>query len=1019
MNTSQESANTGRTIGVVTDDYVDYQRSIIDIASGVFAKAGYRTVCFTGGSLQAPRSGQQNPAMANESYRLLERCDISGIVAFTAGLGRHVDLKTVMHFLDRFDVPVVSLGVLIDGVPSILAEEESGMRDLMVHVLSQADCQRVAYLRGVPTDVYSRAREALFRECMLENERQIDEALFPVGNYNESDAYNATCQLLTQHPDVDAIVAANDLMALSAARAALAMGFRVPDDIAITGFDDAREATQHSPALTTVRKPVSEIATASAEHLLELIADKSGRVSGGSPFMQTELKSVLVVRRSTPSSSDNKTQGVDRVCQELVSAMASRDLPGGVNVEDIAVALASALDSGTCQPLLACIEQLSKMRLDSVQTHWVRDLCQQIDNLATDYLAAEDRSDDVHVIRGVMAPLREALWTEALSREFEGHRLAEARSSLQVQLGACVRTEDMLSVLDDWLVNVSPERFYLVQYEQPAKTIPESARLLRVAHDGIVLPVSGVAFDTAQLLPTEQLQESWHTPLVFYPVFSGDYHHGYVLINAQGLEQRFIDDVLKSLGNAMQSQHLIHSLQSKAHILKATNDDLSQLALSDPVTGLANRRCYDLELRKTHERCSAELNDFSVVFLDLDGFKLINDTLGHESGDQLLLQVATRLEQTVHMLFGERALIARHAGDEFTLLAEHRDEMELRVLCATLLDVLRQPFELGSSRVSVTASLGYAIWPDDATDTSLLLRSADAAMYEAKMAGKNRFMRANVAMLESDKNSLKLAQDLRVALANNELTLHYQPRVDLETQQILGVEALMRWYVDTPDGPAVKASPAEFIPVAERAGLIVQLDNFALFEACRQAKAWVDAGTPLRMSINMSVIQLQQDDFVELVLEAISREKLDAGLLELEITESVMMSDVEANIRKLEQLRDHGVRLSIDDFGTGYSSLSYLKRLPVTCLKVDRAFIKDIDCEYGGGSVDAELVKSVVSVARSMKFSLVAEGIETDAQRKFSIAAGIDEGQGFYFAKPQPAHMISQLLDEDSQLRAA
>ena len=310
----------------------------------------------------------------------------------------------------------------------------------------------------------------------------------------------------------------------------------------------------------------------------------------------------------------------------------------------------------------------------------------------------------------------------------------------------------------------------------------------------------------------------------------------------------------------------------------------------------------------------------------------------------------------------------------------------------------------------MSASIGFACAPEDGTAPSDLLRAADAAMYDAKALGKSRFQRFRSNPRINGNRNLHLAQELRSALENKELVLHYQPRIDLATKQIRGVEALMRWFVDTPNGSKLKAGPHEFIPVAEHSGLIGQLDTFGLMEACRQAKLWSDEGTPIPVSVNVSVIQLQQENFVALVIHALRTHKLDTSLLELEITESATMTDVEQNILKLGALQELGVHISIDDFGTGHSSLSYLKRLPIDTLKIDRSFIMDITDGNDLDNPDVAIVRSVVAVAKAMKFGLVAEGIETPEQQQFLTALGCDEGQGYLFGKPQSAESIATLL---------
>lgn len=1014
MSQSSRAEGEGeRTIAVLTDAYVDYQRSIIDIATGIFAKAGYRTVCFAGGALNQPRKGQHNPAAGNEIYNLVEKCEIAGIVGFTGGLGRHVNLPTLTQFLHRFDVPAVSIGVAIEGIPSIVAEDNQGMRDIMAHLLAHKDRQKIAFLRGIPADRYSLERETVFRVSLSQARRAIDENLFPAGNYDPYDAYNAIRKLLERHPDVDAIVAANDLMALSAARAASSLGLRIPEDVAITGFDDSQEATEHSPALTTVRKPIVETAEAGALQLLELIDCRSQGLPTKTTDMVTKLSGKLVIRCSTPAPKVSSTRSLtDGLRHRLLQSMAGLDEPPGVDMESLADALEEWINSGSFVRLATCIESIKKNCIVRSKAHWVRDLCRQIESLSEEILQSQNRSEDLTIIRGIVAPLCESMWTELLAQEFEGHRVSQARASLQIQLGACTRLEDMLGVLDDWIANVKPRRFYLVKYDQAVASIPTHARLIRAAIDGLVTNYSTTIFETENLLPKEALRNTKLSQLIFYPVYANDQHHGYILIEALGLEQHHINEISLSLGNAMRGQYLIESLELQASALKRSNNELDRLAYYDTLTDLPNRRFFEQHVNITCEQDPTAKSTFAIAFLDLDGFKMVNDTLGHERGDQLLKLVASRIQTCVIQLVGKRGLVARLSGDEFTLFVNKADAQEMESICNVLLETLCNTYALGDHSISVTASIGYAVYPEDADKTAPLLRSADTAMYEAKASGKNRHTRTSKNLIFKDAIALNLAQDLRIALDNDELTLFFQPRIDLETQSLQSVEALARWFKPSANNKQLKAKPAEFIPAAEKSGLVTRLDTQMLSKACRQARIWVDAGTPLTVSINVSVIQLQQTNFVETVLDTLERYRLDAGLLELEITESAMMTDIENNILKLKRLRSQGVQISIDDFGTGYSSLSYLMQLPITCLKVDRSFIKDISSNDGNASFNATLMRAIVTVAKSMNCAVVAEGVETDAQKQFAVEAGFDQGQGYYFAKPLSAQAISALLEE-------
>jgi len=1007
---STTDSSNNKTIAILTDVYVDYQRSIVDAFSDALTAAGYRTLCFSGRELNAPEYLNQDFASCNEIYKLAGRADIDGIICLSGALGRHVEKSVIQEFIQGFDVPVVSFGIDVDGVPSVTNNDLSGMGDLMKHVLSNPSRQRLAFLRGFPTDIYSKQRESVFRGCLKAAGLTVDESLFITGNYDAFDSYSATYQLLERDPKVDGIIAANDVMALGAARAAAVLGFSVPDNIAITGFDNTKEATQNSPALTTVRQPIAEMVEQAVRVLLEQLETPHSTYSLRDAHKTTCLNSELIIRGSTSlteiDSLDESLADAQKVHHMLLDAMTGLNTPADIDLTLISHSLGDTLAHQT-ERLAETLGQIDVSPGDEDRLHWLHDLSRYIEDLTFDSLVEMGRVEDAMHIRGSLSTLREKIWTASLAHQFEMRRMEQARASLQLQIGSCTRLEDMSKVLDRWLAHVRPERFYLVHYDTPTPKVPEYARLIKVSHKGEAIDFNGSHFLTRDLLPSCPTHTTVADRLVLYPIHAGSEHFGFLLIDPIGVDLSNMNDAADSIGNAMRNQHLIMTLKQQTAALQDNNVELTKLANFDALTKLPNRRSFERSLVDAF----ASDSSFTLSFIDLDGFKLVNDTLGHENGDLLLQQVAERLKKSIQSHAEHRILVARLGGDEFTLLTQGLDKDSMANLAKSVLESLALPYELAGQKVNISGSLGYARYPEDATTTSTLLRAADAAMYAAKKRGKNRAHIFHSDLLQSDDQRLLLAQDMRDALDNNALTLYYQPRIDLANRRLSGVEALMRWIIETPEGNYHRAGPQEFIPVAEKSGLIARLDTFALVEACRQARAWADAGTPIPVSVNVSVLQLQQEDFIGLVERTLVRHRLDPSLLEIEITESASMADVENSIVKLGRLRELGVRISIDDFGTGHSSLSYLKRLPVDTIKIDRSFIADVTEDDSESSPDAAIIRSVAAFAKTMKFRLVAEGIETEAQQQFATALGCDEGQGYRFGHPQPAEDITALLE--------
>ncbi|HEU5163611.1 MAG TPA: EAL domain-containing protein [Thermoanaerobaculia bacterium] len=426
---------------------------------------------------------------------------------------------------------------------------------------------------------------------------------------------------------------------------------------------------------------------------------------------------------------------------------------------------------------------------------------------------------------------------------------------------------------------------------------------------------------------------------------------------------------------------------------------VEHIAYHDPLTGLPNRALFLDRLIVALAHASRHQHKVGILFLDLDRFKQINDSLGHTMGDHLLKGAAERIRAAVR----EEDTIARFGGDEFALLihilgrAEHAGKIARKIL-----DALAAPFTLGTREIFITGSVGIAIFPNDGVDAETLIRNADTAMYRAKHQGGDAYQFYTASMNSRALEMLELESGLRKALKNGEFALYYQPLIDIQSGGIYGLEALLRW--NNPDQGLVL--PDNFIPAAEVSGLIIPIGNWVLREACRQARFWQrQKGTDLVVSVNLSARQFAQADLAAQVREALEESHLQPRLLELEITETNVMQDVEKTARILRELKTIGVRIAIDDFGTGYSSLSYLKDFPVDTLKLDRSFVRDLIAPQ-----DAKIVSGVIAMAHSMSLTVMAEGVETLSQLDFLRANDCDKLQGFLFSRPLPPDSFDRYM---------
>ncbi|MCV6627955.1 MAG: EAL domain-containing protein, partial [Cellvibrionaceae bacterium] len=514
-----------------------------------------------------------------------------------------------------------------------------------------------------------------------------------------------------------------------------------------------------------------------------------------------------------------------------------------------------------------------------------------------------------------------------------------------------------------------------------------------------VLPPVAVACALFFLALLRPINRMIRQSRVMSSLIKGDYDSASRKLKRQKPNLLFTDEIDQLLEAENELSTQLDELQIQ---LAESNEELKNLAMSDNLTGLANRYRLEKEIKRHQRSHNRYGTAFALLFLDLDNFKRINDSLGHKAGDELLSIVSKRLKACVRAA----DVVGRLGGDEFCIVIDNlKAEAEAQKVAQHILNTLIMPIHLRGTEINISASIGIAVAPQDGLTSSELLQNADLAMYQAKALGRNKFCAFSKELTQRAARQLSLENELRNALANREFVLYFQPQVNIDNCQICGVETLIRW-----QHPSKGLQyPDQFIDTLEETGLIVPVGEWVLKESCRLLSSWIKAGIPpFKIAVNISARQFTDPGFFRSVEKNLSASGLPSEYLELEITESMVMGNIEDSSELLQQLRGLGVTLSIDDFGTGYSSLSYLKTLPVDILKVDRSFVMDIPHSQS----DMEITAAIIAMAHKLQLKVVAEGIENPEQHEFLKQNGCDYGQGYMFAKPLSQQALLKRLHQ-------
>ena len=995
-------------VAVISETYSEYHKPILTHLSRYLADAGFGTLCVSGfgkAMRGEPVSGVQ--LLDARNHRELDDFDIAGHIVLTGSVMhamREEDRATLFNALSY--LPTISMGVEIPDVTSVVHQQEATMRALMEHMTEDPSRKRFVFLRGFARNADSQLRESIFRHSLAQKSIAVDESLIIDGDFAVGKAYSAMCDLLKSGMRFDAVVAANDVMAGSAIRALNEFGLSVPEDVIVSGFDGSPEAVTIHPPLTTVRQDNRIISQQVVE---EFIRELKAFKTGGDCSERGRCTGVdcdLIIRSSTMGS---RLQGVNQTDPAFEKSLpgarlaaiheylivAYSQVPVESNAFELRLidAIIETLSNGSDALPRVIAEALRDYPASGDTMEWWR-FTYRLLALAADIFPADllhESALAMHV--KTLASISSALWSVRMRVEFKQEAARQALDSVLLDLASTSSEAAIFEVLERGFRALNISCVWVRLYDSVAVTQENS--------DVVFAMVGGERqnIDEERLrdftVPEKFIGRYPEKLFVHYPLQVGDTELGYLVVDPSDLILLKLEAIAAGISQAFRHCWQIADLEVKARGLREINDSLSTLARFDSLTNLPNRKQFHEFLDSSFEYAKETGTEFGLLFFDLDGFKRINDTLGHSAGDHLLRIMANRVSHILR--HGDK--LCRLGGDEFTVIVSDRlNEGVCEKIANRILEAVSKPCTLGNQVVNVSASIGIATYPDHGEDLEALVRNADTAMYHAKSNGKNCVAWYTKELNSEAISQLKLDQDMRIALADDMFQMHYQPRICLKGDTLIGFEALMRWQGENSDKQI--AEPGQFIPVAEQTGFISDLENFALRAVCEQASIWYQQGFRCRTAINLSAKRLQEATIVDEILGTIAEHRLSPEYLEFEVTESAMMTDIDGTIRKLNDLRKAGIFLSIDDFGTGYSSMNYLKQLPVTSLKIDRSFLVDITDENSLNSADASIVRAVVALGKSLDFLTVAEGVENEGQLNFLKLLGCDEAQGYFYSPP-------------------
>jgi len=919
-----------------------------------------------------------------------------------------------LEILGRSDKPFLCIGFQ-SPYPrghSVLIDNRLTMREETLHLIDVHGHRRIAFIGNL--EQYDlRERYAGYRDALAERGLPLDERLVvnTMDNLLEGGA-RAAEKLLEESGGFTALVAGTDLNALGAIDFMQGRGLDVPKDVAVAGFDDIYQSAVNYPALTTIRQPFEDMAEAAVSMAIDML-------EGRQPESRELILSAKQVIRASCGCSERTlfrtADDFDRYLRELSQLRGSlhgitmnnyQMTKGLINAtRDEKVSISKLFWNSTYWGCLALWEEDDDGRRYLIVRQTFSKTGEAVPPIGSKYelqsfpppeylpSGAGAGGEDLVVLHPVVSELKN--WgyialagpLDSLNNFMANDLSRHSFTILAVALEREMLFERVRSIADKLEIVSRTTNDVIWEWDLATGKLEWTIRAHRILDTSAArLTKNPRSFlrivqreDRPALRKAFGLAERNNQPIqIEFRIRGADgqtiwvFMAGDVLRDASGKPARVIG--------------------SLADITEKKNNEarITELAFRDALTGLPNRLSFKEQLQAAMRECGKNGRKLAVMMIDLDRFKIVNDTLGHQTGDGLLRRAAAMLSGCI----GEHDLVARLGGDEFIVLLSRIDGAEaVHRVAECMLEMLTKPFVLEDQPFYLSASIGASVYPCDAEDVDSLIRFADLAMYHSKESGGNRLKIYTPALSSKRVERFNMETGLRSAMERGELTLHFQPQVSLSTGKVYGAETLLRW--KSPNGQTIQ--PGDFIPLAEETGLIVPIGQWVLEQACRECKRWIRSGMPsLVISVNISAIQFRQDDFPDIVRKVLAETGIEPFNLCLEITESTAVQDMEHSVRMLGQLVEIGVKIAIDDFGIGQSSLLWLKKLPVHIVKIDPSFILNMIDD----SDDAAIAKAVIDMSHSLGLSVTAEGVETEDQLSRLQQLGCDRIQGFFTGRP-------------------